>query len=417
MLFSGDRDKAPRTRGGGLGWQKRVLLACSLVGLAGSLTAYATSAVALVGMHDQGSPAIAAAGMLTPSTGEADAEAPNAPETGADGAAATAQSDAAEAAGEGAPVEGEGAASDGEASASAGAAGASGTDEGASDAASQANAPAFPTVSRDGDAKGVGAGAAADSPVKTPAAETGKKPAGSSASSGPKPSGSQPAGSSGGSSGASSASPSSTPPSSGGASSSTGSGSSGGGSSTAPSASGPSSSSGSAPSGGSVPTSDGGTTTKPAASSSTVLSDATEQKICKQLTAKYEALAPLAGEVAAACATFDDTVDDASPAECKSALGKAKQLYAKMSEASSAMQSVSVPAKSKYHGAYADLLVLYDDLAQASGILRRAWGVACGSVDASGKTEPRQVVAAYADGSGKLEVLRDYEKRYPGARP
>lgn len=125
----------------------------------------------------------------------------------------------------------------------------------------------------------------------------------------------------------------------------------------------------------------------------------------------------MASDVASACTTFDNTVDGATASERKAALMKAKQLYAKMSEASSDMQSLSVPAKSKYHGKYADMLVLYDDLAQASDILRRAWGVACGSVDVSGKTEPRQVVAAYSDKNGKLLVLKDYESRYPGARP
>lgn len=147
------------------------------------------------------------------------------------------------------------------------------------------------------------------------------------------------------------------------------------------------------------------------------LSEATEKKIHAQLTSKYEGLAPLAKEVGDAVAVFDAEVDDASASTCKSMLSKIKKLHAKAFEASDAMRSLAVPTKSRYHNTYKDMLTLYDDLVEASDVLRRAWAVACGSTDASGASDPRQVVRGASDKDGKLKALKDYENRYPGARP
>ena len=450
MSISNDNASAPRARSVGLGWQKRMLLACSLVGLVGSLTVYAASAAALVNPYGVAESALGTTGLLTPATGElgssedgsqgldnVTADAPSgAAVPGGQNAAAAATID-------GAPTEGQAPPSD------AGISDAGAPTEGAAAADGEATVTVFPSVSPGESSNDANGGASAHSSKQgsssgvsgsstAPSASSGATNSsnGGSGSAGTAPSGSKPAASGGSSSGSkpsgsggssSNSTPSAGTGSSGGSSSSAGSSSASGGSG-APSSGGSSSSTGSG-SGSGAPSSSGGTSSgtsssgdtataaKPVASASTGLSEATEQKIHKQLTAKYDALAPLAEDVAAICADFDATVDGASPEECESAQEKAKRLYDKVSEAASAMQSVSVPAKSKYHGKYADMVTLYDDLLKASDVLRRAWAVACGSVDVSGKTEPRQVVAAYADASGNLEVLKDYEKRYPGARP
>ena len=385
---------ARRLRGLGLGWSKGLLLACSLVCAVGSVTVYATAAAALAGQGEADAfaafPGIAS-----------QAESGETPSEDAAGDGALAQTGAAPQGADGQPqgaslpAEGDGNQQNAPAD--------NGIGGNGEDSSDQAASPAFPSVTSQDDKASVGKTANPASNTK----DQDKKPGSSTTS---KPSDS--AGSS------KNPASSTTDTGSGGTSSSNKpSGSTGGSSATTPSGSGSSGSTTSKPSTG---TTDKPSTSTPPSSSdapSSGLSEATEKKIHTQLTSKYNDLAPLAEEVAEAVSTFDATVDDASSSARKSALSKAKKLYTKASDASAAMQSLAVPAKSQYRASYDDMLVLYDDLATAADVLRRAWGVACGSVDVSGKTEPRQVMAAYSDKSGKLNALKDYEKRYPGARP
>ncbi|MEE0706516.1 MAG: hypothetical protein UCH28_09075 [Adlercreutzia sp.] len=383
---------ARRVRSLGLGWPKMLLLACSLTVTIGSVAVYTTAAVALAGQGEgadfSGFPGIVApVGSASASHEEASVDALAQTGVGAqgpDGQSQEAQSsDAGNAPQQNAP----------------GSSGGGGGDAAASD---QASTAAFPSVASQND-KG-----SADKTADSSASAKGQdKKTGSSDTS-------QPAGSSGSSK--KPASSSSNDAAAGTSSSNKPSGSTGGSSATTPSGSDSSDSTASKPS---TDTTDKPSTTTPSASDtpSSGLSEATEKKIHTQLTSKYNDLAPLAEDVAEAVSIFDATVDEASASARKSALSKAKALYTKASDASAAMQSLSVPAKSQYRANYDDMLILYDDLATAADVLRRAWGVACGSVDVSGKTEPRQVVAAYSDSNGKLNALKDYEKRYPGARP
>ncbi len=384
---------ARRVRSLGLGWPKMLLLACSLTATIGSVAVYATAAVALAGQDEgadfSGFPGIVApVGSANASHEEASADALAQTGVGAqgpDGQSQEAQSsDAGNAPQQNAP----------------GSSGGGRDDAAASD---QASTAAFPSVASQNDK-----GSADKTADSSDSAKGQDKKTGSSDTS-------QPAGSSGSSK--KPASSSSNDATAGTSSSSKPSGSTGGSSSSAPSGSDSSDSSASKPSTGTGDAPSTSTTPSTSDTPSSGLSEATEKKIHTQLTSKYNDLAPLAEDVAEAVSTFDATVDEASASARKSALSKAKALYTKASDASAAMQSLSVPAKSQYRANYDDMLILYDDLATAADVLRRAWSVACGSVDVSGKTEPRQVVAAYSDSSGKLNALKDYEKRYPGARP
>lgn len=385
---------ARRLRGLGLGWSKGLLLACSLVCTIGSVVVYTTAAVALAGQSEADAFAVFPGIAPQAESGETPSEEAAGDDALAQTGAAPQESDG-QSQGAPAPEEGDGA----QQNAPAG----NGNGGNGEDSSNQAASPAFPSVTSQSDK------AAADKTADSSSDAKGqdKKPSSSTTS---KPSDS--AGSS-----KNPASSTSDTGSGGTSSSNKPSGSTGGSSATTPSGSGSSDSTTSKPS---TDTTDKPSTSTPPSSSdapSSGLSEATEKKIYTQLTSKYNDLAPLAEEVAEAVSTFDATVDDASSSACKSALAKAKKLYTKASDASAAMQSLAVPAKSQHRASYDDMLVLYDDLATASDVLRRAWGVACGSVDVSGKTEPRQVVAAYSDKNGKLNALKDYEKRYPGARP
>lgn len=146
-------------------------------------------------------------------------------------------------------------------------------------------------------------------------------------------------------------------------------------------------------------------------------SEAEEQATLAYLRSAYDGLAPHQQRIAQDYAEFSTLAVTPSQEVRLGYLNEAISSFNQVTVALIDVEENNPGESSRYYASWGNIRQLYSDLANAAGILRRAW------LNNSQFADPTSNVDAWMSPieensvDGKLTFFIDYESRYPGARP
>ncbi|MDO4290802.1 MAG: zinc ribbon domain-containing protein [Eggerthellaceae bacterium] len=152
-----------------------------------------------------------------------------------------------------------------------------------------------------------------------------------------------------------------------------------------------------------------------AASSQSATAD--DVSIKSMLTSYYDQLSGFDGEVRACATEFNNTYASASMSARQASLATCENLESRVDSRLEQVKALNVPQSSAYYAKFRDICTLYDDLSHRIGVIVEAWEICVRYDDPSAHQD--EITAPIArDNDGQSNIyFRDYEQRYPNARP
>ena len=162
---------------------------------------------------------------------------------------------------------------------------------------------------------------------------------------------------------------------------------------------------------------DAGSAASSASSASSSQPAADDAAIKNMLTSYYDQLSGFDGEVRACATEFNNTYVSASMSARRASLETCKGLESRVNARLDQVKILNVPQSSAYYAKFQDICTLYDDLSHRIGVIVEAWEICVRYDDPSAhQAEITAPIARDNDGQSNI-YFRDYEQRYPNARP
>lgn len=160
-----------------------------------------------------------------------------------------------------------------------------------------------------------------------------------------------------------------------------------------------------------------GSASSSASSASSSQSAADDASIKSMLTSYYDQLSGFDGEVRACATEFNNTYASASMSARRASLESCESLESRVNARLDQVKALNVPQSSAYYVKFQDICTLYDDLSHRIGVIVEAWEICVRYDDPSAHQD--EITAPIArDNDGQSNIyFRDYEQRYPNARP